>query len=197
MPILRRCGRQPVDALLAEADLAGVELAETRDHAQQRGLAAARRPEQREELAFLRRQATRRRRRAPCRNGRETLAMTMFVIASALIRLAPRGGGGVVIRERGVIVGAAAPVRPDPSAREDTGTSPSRDVRDGASARREQHLRGAILRTSLISSIVLARFSVQPSSSYFEELDVGQPAACRPAGSTDRVAGESAGGRSP
>jgi hypothetical protein len=37
-------GRQAVDALAAEADLAAVELAEARDHAQQGGLAAAEGP---------------------------------------------------------------------------------------------------------------------------------------------------------
>ena len=42
--------RQRVDPPLAEADLARFELGETRDHAQKRGLAAARWPEQREEL---------------------------------------------------------------------------------------------------------------------------------------------------
>ena len=47
--------RQRVDALLAEQDAACVELAKSRDHAQQRGLAAARRPEQREELAVAHR----------------------------------------------------------------------------------------------------------------------------------------------
>src|SRR5262249_47104945 len=44
--------RQPVDPPVGEADLAGIELAEARDHAQQRGLAAARWPQQREELAL-------------------------------------------------------------------------------------------------------------------------------------------------
>ena len=56
MPMSRICAGRLVDALVAEADLAAVELAEARDHAQQRGLAAARRPEQREELALRDRQ---------------------------------------------------------------------------------------------------------------------------------------------
>ena len=43
--------RQPVDAPLAEADRACVEIGEARDHPQERGLAAARRTQQREELA--------------------------------------------------------------------------------------------------------------------------------------------------
>ena len=45
--------RQRVDALAAETDLAGGEVGEAGDRAQQRGLAAARRPEQRKELAVL------------------------------------------------------------------------------------------------------------------------------------------------
>src|SRR5262249_52788787 len=45
-------GRQLVDATVAEADLTGIELAEAGDHAQQRCLAAARWPQQREELAL-------------------------------------------------------------------------------------------------------------------------------------------------
>ena len=49
---------------VAEADLAAVELAEAGDHAQQRGLAAARRAEQGEELAVL---DSDRRRRPPDR----------------------------------------------------------------------------------------------------------------------------------
>jgi hypothetical protein len=42
---------QRVDALAAEADGARLNVAKARDHAQQRRLAAARRPEQREEFA--------------------------------------------------------------------------------------------------------------------------------------------------
>src|SRR5262249_45198986 len=45
--------RQRVDALAAEPDAAVIELAKPRNHAQQRGLAAARRPEQRKELAVV------------------------------------------------------------------------------------------------------------------------------------------------
>ena len=43
--------RQRVDPRLAQQDAAAVELAKTRDHAQQRGLSAAGRAQQREELA--------------------------------------------------------------------------------------------------------------------------------------------------
>ena len=46
--------RQRVDPPLAETDLAAIELAKSGDHAQQRGLAAARWPEQREEFAVAR-----------------------------------------------------------------------------------------------------------------------------------------------
>ena len=52
MPVLRSMRRQRVDAPLAETDLARFELGEARDHAQKRGLAAARWAEQREELAI-------------------------------------------------------------------------------------------------------------------------------------------------
>ena len=45
--------RQDVDASVADADLAGVEFGEAGDHAQQRGLTAAGRPEQGEELAIF------------------------------------------------------------------------------------------------------------------------------------------------
>ena len=45
--------RQRVDALLTDADLAGIELGEAGDHAQQRGLAAAGGTQQGEELAVL------------------------------------------------------------------------------------------------------------------------------------------------
>ncbi len=59
--------RQRVDALGAEQDAAAVERAEPRHHAQERSLAAAGRPQQREELAVADRRATHRRRRARCR----------------------------------------------------------------------------------------------------------------------------------
>src|SRR6185437_9838814 len=46
-------GRQVVDALAADQDVAGRRLLEAGDHAQRRGLAAAGRPEERDELALL------------------------------------------------------------------------------------------------------------------------------------------------
>ena len=55
MPVLRLCGGSVSMRSLAEQDAAGIELAKPRHHAQQRGLAAAGRPKQREELAVAHR----------------------------------------------------------------------------------------------------------------------------------------------
>ena len=55
MPVLRLCGGSVSIRCSPKQDAAAVELAKARDHAQQRGLAAAGRPEQREELAVANR----------------------------------------------------------------------------------------------------------------------------------------------
>ena len=55
MPVLRRCGGSVSMRCSPNRMRPGIELAKARDHAQQRGLAAARRSEQREELAVAHR----------------------------------------------------------------------------------------------------------------------------------------------
>ena len=52
MAMLRSRGRTPVDRLAADRDAAAVDLLEPGDGAQERGLAAARRPDKNTELAF-------------------------------------------------------------------------------------------------------------------------------------------------
>ncbi len=148
--------RQPVDASLAEADLAGIELTEARDHAQERGLAAARGPEQREELtlAHFEVDVVDRPHRAEGAGGAADRD------ARHLLLPHPEEARSAVSKD-GPHAPCSLPTLRDAALR----AAPQGEV---VVPRNHRHRDSWI--KSLMRSRVLVRFSVQPSSSYLTSL---------------------------